>query len=62
MESDSQISKCKTASLDCHLTLNIVCWENAAEEMLHGSKVNYVKIFLVEQVSSETQQNSKFYE
>lgn len=26
------------------------------------SKLSYAKIFLVEQVSSETQQNSKFYE
>ena len=33
----------------------IICLENTTKKKQHGSKVNYVKIFFVEQVSSQTQ-------
>ena len=39
----------------------IVYFENATKKIQHGSKVNYVKIFFVEHVSSQTQGSSKFY-
>ena len=45
---------------------NVIMWiiplENTAKKIQHGSKVNYAKYFLLEQVSSETQRSSKCYE
>ena len=34
----------------------IICLENISRKIQHASKVNYVKIFLVKHVSSQTQQ------
>ena len=44
------------------LIIFIILLENKTNKIQHRSKVNYIKIFFVERVSSQTQQSSNFHE
>lgn len=41
--------------------MHITRLENAAKKVQDGDKANYVKIFFIEHVSSQTQQSCVFY-
>lgn len=44
-----------------NLIIRITRLENTAKKIQDGEKVNYVKIFFIEHVSSQTEQSCEFY-